>query len=441
MNEKNQLRAFVLFLFLVLVLSVSGAAFAAIVVTPVPGGVTKVTSIPVGLDGHLRYQGQGAWNPITRSYSGTSSLSIGGKAATIANKIPLRAAAGTMAKAAMRANPYLLAGSLAGAWLLDQGFEWTNDGWVVEDTSGGTYPGGQLWRNNSPQGYTTGTAQGPYANQCGVTSGGCSIEAAGKFSVLVNVSPYGYPDTVQKISCTEAGWCQFSVYRGHPFNSTHTDNYQLVGTGIPAPSSSRPATSEDWDALPDPIPAVGPEIPNADWMPEGAPVDAPTHEPGNVVVGSPYKKPDGSTWQDGVTITPNNTTNNTWNTVTITNYSTKITEADGAPVADPANEETPDQQQDECEKRPDSVGCLDVGDLPEAETLPRSTVNIEFSPLSMPSNMSCPAPEIVNVGGHSIPIAYDAACYYAESLRPFVLMVAFLAGAYIIFGVRRGGES
>lgn len=35
---------------------------------------------------------------------------------------------------------------------------------------------------------------------------------------------------------------------------------------------SRPATDEDWDALPDPLPAVGAELPYAPYMPSGVAV-------------------------------------------------------------------------------------------------------------------------------------------------------------------------
>lgn len=427
-NESIQLRVFLVSLFILAASALSTATFAAVVVTPVVGGLSRVTSIPVGLDGHIRYQGQGAWNPITRSYAASGVASVGGRALTIPAKVPLAATAGALAKAAMRANPYLLAGTLALGYLASNDVELDGQGgFTVNDTSGGTYPGGQLWRNNGAQGYTTGTAQGPYANQCGVTSGGCSIEAAAKFAVLVNVAPYGYPNTVTKIACTEAGWCQFSVQRAAPYNDVHTDNYQLVGTGVPAPSTRRPMTPEDWDGLPDPIPAVGPELPNAPYMPDGAPVNAPEYDPQSVPAGAPYTRPDGSTVQPKAQVSPAGD-----GQITVDLYDEPLTDPAGNPVADPQPVDTQEPPLDPCDANPGRIGCMDAGT--DDFAVPRNTVNFDFTPEASPiGSGSCPAP--ITVLGQSL--SYQPACDAMVMIRPVVLGMASVMAAFILFGAFR----
>lgn len=333
-------------------------------------------------------------------YIAQSVTNVGGRAVTMPATMRMAANAGQIAKTAMRLNPYLIAGTLAVGWLLENAIQPDGNGGftitVTPDCLGQTvyastgYVYSSCYRHPDSDAWWNGQAPAPMCP-----------------------SPY--------VTFDHGGF---------------TPAYRYCGLVVPAGSTTRPATSDDFDALPDPLPAVGPELPYAPYMPDGAPVTVPEYAPQTVPVGDPYTRADGSTAQPMARISPAGN-----GQVTIDTYDQPLTDPSGNPVANPQPEDTAEPTPSDCEAAPNSLGCLDVGTPPAADPLPSSTVNVSFTPIDMPKNATCPAPEVLTLGGHSIPVSYDAACYYAEQMHPFVLIVATLGAAYIIFGVRRGGES
>jgi len=191
------------------------------------------------------------------------------------------------------------------------------------------------------------------------------------------------------------------------------------------------AMPSDWDALPDPTndPDVAGELPRAGYMPEGAPVGAPNYASGNYPMGAPYKAPDGTTVQPMASVT--NITNT--NTVNVSTYNITTHNADGSPTNNPLPEPT-DEQQDHCEKNPETAGCAKLGEY--SHPIPTASHVFEFAPevVNMPG--SCPAP--IPVLGSSL--SFQPACDAMSTIKPLVVGMAAIMAALILFGGMRGAD-
>lgn len=420
-TERMQLRAFVLFLFLVVSLSLASASFAAVTTTPTVAGYAR-DSVSGGYLNNRAGQGQALFDSASKSYGSTGSFNVGGKSMSVPNKIPLVAGAADLAKKGMRLNPYALAGSLALPWLIDQGMEWMEEQkeWQKFQAPEGEYPLGKKWKTD-------------WCGVCGSSSTGCDIESALRDHIAC-VYPTSTFVGYELISSSPTNRF-YKITRKASTGTNYLVDSTLRITNTPAPTGEMvPATDTDWDGLPDPIPTVGGELPTAGYMPKGAPVNAPTYDfaPYSAPTGEPYKKPDGSTVQPMVTVSPN-ITNITYNTYNQTTHN-----AAGEPVVDaPPSDENADEVKDPCDSNPDRAGCVDLGTPTDDQVIPRVEVPLTFEPVAIQQDATCPAPMTVSAFGKSIPISYDGACTYASGLKPIVIAVAYLSALLIIFGVPR----
>jgi hypothetical protein len=427
-TERLQLQAFVLFLFLVVVLAFASAASAAVITTPTVAGYAR-DSVTGGYLNNRAGSGQALFDSASRTYGSTGSFNVGGKSMSVPTKIPIASTAGTVAKNAMRMNPYLLAGSIALPWLLDQGLEYLEgEGWVksVPDPA----PIANL--------YWDVNYSGPATDACN-NSNACSWSEsqAAVVSDFAAVNPNTNTFTWSDFTVTGAVNATAKMTFKQNAN-TYSNTFNFTGTGV-KPDDTSPATDGDWDGLPDPT-QNGPladELPRAAYMPEGVPVNAPTYDfaPYSAPTGEPYKKPDGSTVQPMVTVSPN-VTNITYNTYNQTTYN-----AAGEPVVGaPPSDENADEVKDPCDSNPDRAGCADLGTPTDDQVIPRVEVPLTFEPVAIQQDATCPAPMIVSAFGKSIPISYDGACTYATGLKPIVIAVAYLSALMIIFGFPRSSN-
>ena len=157
---------------------------------------------------------------------------------------------------------------------------------------------------------------------------------------------------------------------------------------------------------------------------------------------------DGST----KSVTTNNTYNithqgNTYNTSTVTVTSTEIvnttqggqtttqqtTETGLRPQDDPKDTKT------DCEKTPNAAGCQELGEVTDVE-LTRKNLEGAIVPESMGGEGTCPAPLTAVVGGQTVAMTFEPVCAVASGMRPLVIAVAWLIGAYILSGVVRGQQ-
>lgn len=393
-------------------------ARASVTVIPDVPGYTATSAGFTPSVGQLKGWAAGSFDASTMGYSGTGHVSVGGKPLTIPAKVPLASTAGNIVKNAMRVTPMGLAGTLAAGWLLDQGMEWAEDHWQVSEPipPGNSYPFDQTWGHMD-------TA----VSECYGSASLCSVEA----SVIAPVKHY-YADsanhTVEYVG--PQSYCTGGRLYRVRFTSAYgnSTDQNTCPTGNPAPSGTRPATQEDWDNLPDPSPVVGPELPTAPYMPNGAPVGTPQYTSGRYNVGEPYQAADGSTKQTVAQVTNNND-----NRVTITTNETTIINAAGEPVADPVPEPS-ETEMSECEKNPNAIGCAEFG---TADSVEVPTVEVPVNPTVTPIGGpgQCPADVVSPVFG--ITWSYQPVCDFAADIRPLIIGFAWLAFAYIVAGTIR----
>jgi hypothetical protein len=423
----KNLAAFFVGLFIAAALLLPTAAKAAITMTPSVEGLAGGTYKPIAMP-----------SLVGPNFSATGSVFVNGKAVPIPGYIPPASTAAQAAKSSLFANPWLLGVSLLG-WAGDAGLHSDEvGGWNYTDPSGAqvvlaTLPSvsGVSGCRDSSGGKSIGFCD-PTMEMCRINyfplTGGrvcvarrnLDAEILGAFAE--QTVAYTGPDEWRNLQIPPYGTCP----QGGTF---------ISGTSACNVSAQpRPATQEDFDALPDPSPEVQREL-----APQvGVPVDDPVFEPADVPIGDPYTRPDGSTAEPRARISPASN-----GQVTVDTYDQPLTSPTGEPIANPTPEDTTEQteQPTQCDKYPNTLGCTPLGSPVDGDALPHASVALSFSPLAIPSNAVCPAPMTISAFGQSIPVAYDSACTYASGLKPIVVAVAYLTAAFIIFGVPRSSNN
>lgn len=384
--------AFVLGVCIAFALLVPQARAAAVAVPAVSGYSSGFFSAPAGTY---------TTAANAASYGASGVISVGGKPITVPATMRMASNAGQYAKNMMRLNPGLLVGTAAAAWLLDQGLEYIDGQWMSRSPSYTNY-------GSSYGGVGTHPTEADLIN-------------------AILASQRVYNPTIQ---FDHIDWTSDTF--GQIYLSSGWGNVWRVRIG----TVSNPATDDDFDGLPDPLPAVAPELPSAPYMPEGVPVEKPKYDfvPMRVPVGEPYTKPDGSTAQPKSVISPNG------ESVTVDTYEEPLTDPQGNPVPDPVPTDTPEPTPGHCEQFPNSLGCLPVGEVPTEDNLPTEDLPVaDIQPVSVGGAGSCPAPLVATVAGMTIEWPLDQFCTFANALRPVVLSLAWLAaGVLFISGVRNG---
>lgn len=392
MKEKTQLQVFLVFLFIVASMALAQASFAAVVLTPAVAGYSASAGRFASAAGSF------TMTAANDGYIAQSVVNVAGKAVTLPATLRMAANAGQIATAGMRLNPWGIAATLALPWLLDKGLSYVNGQWLkAQPVSGSpyTYGGVDAWPSST---------SGDYC--------GCSTQPSPSCNGVYSTAPGG-----------------FGPYGGCDCGSAATWISHDLGSGcaVPKTASSVPATDSDWAALPDPLPAVAPELPYAPYLPEGVPVSQPEFSPSDVPLGNPYTKPDGSTAQSRAKISPAGD-----GQVTVSTYELQVTDAQGQPVSNPTPQATPDQQPDPCDQHPERLGCMPAGT--DSFAVPTSSVPLSFTPEAAPFSGTCPAP--ISVLGQSI--SFQSSCDAMTMIRPLVLAFAAVMAAFILLDTFRG---
>lgn len=400
MNEENQLRAFLLFIFTFAVLTLSQVATASVVVSPsIPGynrssGMFKAPSASF------------AMTAANDGYIKQTVINVSGKPVTIPAKMRLAANAGNFAKNAIRLNPYLLTGTLALSYLADQAMEWDENtqSWVMPSSEQMYGTAGNLKpvfpHTEATKFCTCGRPQEVFP--CAAFSG-----SAGE----------GYADAIGCSSCGSLSGMVYSFTGGYTFTTCPTGVYT---------SPPRPATDQDWNNLPSPLPALAPELPYAPYLPEGIPVEAPTFDTMTVPLGNPYERLDGSTAQPMAKIQDAGQGD-----LRVDTYDQPLTDPLGNPLAPgAAPEPTTQQPPDPCTTNPDRAGCVPLGDSPPMETIPEVDLVDAVSVQSLGSGI-CPADISLPLG---MSWSFTPICTFADNIRPLVIGFAWLSFGLIVAG-------
>lgn len=412
--------AFIVFMFVMVAMTLSQLSHAAMNLSPVVPGYSGGT--------FTSSSGSFSMASANDGYIKPSVVNVAGKPVTVPANLRMASNAGQFAKSAMRLNPWLLAGTLALPWLLDQGMEWSEDHWRITDPlpPGNTYPDGKTWSH----GYS--------GHSCFGTGSLCSIEQALTQSHLLQwPGATGLTfEYVSENSCSPYGGKSYKVYSSLRPAGWSTSTCRTANLA-PNPES-RPADENDWLGLPDPLPVVGPELPYAPYSTDGVPVDAPEYDfaPFQTPIGEPYTKPDGSTAQPMASVSPNG------DSVTVDTYDQPLTNPQGDPLPDAPPVDTPEPQPDsptQCDKYPNSLGCAELGTVDDLPVGEETRTIAAIAPITTIGGAgSCPEPLTASFMGQTVSFSYDMPCSFATSLKPLILAIAWLsAGLIFIGGVRQ----
>lgn len=175
------------------------------------------------------------------------------------------------------------------------------------------------------------------------------------------------------------------------------------------------------------------------------PTDAPKTE---TKTENTSTNPDGSTTTtsttnhtDGTSTTETTTTatDGTKTTTVVTNGGESENPQDGSATEATQKEILDELKKDDCEANPDRIGCMEQGTIEDDSVIPQIDLVASFVP-EFSSAGSCPAPQTIVKGGVTIQADYTMICYYASSLRPFVLAFALLSATLIVVGVRKESD-
>lgn len=395
---------------------------AAQIVSQSANAATVVTPAVEGLSG-------GTFKPLTTpaltgpNFVATGKVLINGKLVPIPGYIPPASTAAQAAKTSLWLNPWLIGASLLG-WAGDAGL--TSDlqvsGWVKTTPAQGDFE--STAASCDMPGYGIG-----YASS---RSAACAEAVTFYPYNCPNYGPGGscispgelLSQTLYKINQTQKiDWGGGNIeYLQSSFNKTVYTTGELdndVG-------GTEPATQDDFNSLPaPPLEALAELAPQV-----GVPVNDPVYDPVDVPIGDPYTRPDGSTAQPMAKISPQS-----GGQVAIDTYDQPINDPQGNPIPDPDPIDTPEPQPDFCQSNPQSISCLSLGS--DSFDMPSKSINFAFAAESSPIGAgSCPAG--INVLGNTL--SFQPACDAMGMIRPLILGLASLMGAYIFIGGIRGGD-
>lgn len=330
-----------------------------------------------------------------------SVINVGGKPVTIPATLRMAANAGQYAKNGMRLNPWVIAGTLAAGWLADQMVSWDADSgqWVKGSTD---------------------------YDWCVSSSSCCSSPMPVVTGPYSSVNCFAWVD--RQTDVCNPGSVRATCAPGQP-NPGITYTWNAFN---PRPGVGAPMTPSDWDALPDPLPAIAPELPYTPYLPAGVPVDEPTYAPTIVPLGLPYTAPDGSTWQPMADIQPAGD-----GQVRVRLYDEQLTDPDGTPIPQPdrPTAEPAPEQPTQCDKYPDSIACSEYGTPEAMPNIPVHDLPINATPIPVGTSGQCPADITTSIYG--LTWSYQPICDFASAVRPLIIGFAWLAFAYIVAGTVR----
>lgn len=157
--------------------------------------------------------------------------------------------------------------------------------------------------------------------------------------------------------------------------------------------------------------------------------------------------PDGSTSTTTgsstttVTTVDNSVQSHTVNLQNTTNYTT-VNNSNGqasttsTSTTDPNAQAKPDPVKTDCELFPNASACQELDTPVDDGDILKKDVSVSFSPVSIGSSGSCPAPRSVSLShlGQSASFSYTPICDLAGYIRPLVIALGWLAAGFIMFG-------
>ena len=296
--------------------------------------------------------------------------------------------------------------------------------------------------------YDASYTYGSYWKAC---SGTCNTGSTKSDACLawVNANPSYSVGEVLSDRCTikfrsnggDAGYLPLTI----ALCSGATSPLSCVQQEDPNRPQAIPMSQADWDALPlfdwNTLNDGFQKIPSL--HDNGLPLESTSFKPFSEWLGSPYFK-DGNWWRDRVDISPCPTSSQP-NRVCVDIGPQKFEGATDPEILPPQAIETPTgttpkEKPSFCKENPQSIACVELGELEEEEITPdERPFNITPESPWGQGTASCPSPETQTLRtGAMVTFSYQPTCDFFSSIRPAVIAVAFLAALYIALGIPAG---
>jgi hypothetical protein len=140
-----------------------------------------------------------------------------------------------------------------------------------------------------------------------------------------------------------------------------------------------------------------------------------------------------STSPDGTkqTSTSTDTTKITYSGDNFTTSVTNVTTINNSSGTTTVVTDNVDKQKTDCEKNPNAVGCIDLGE-PESVSPQWKTKDVLYQADSLGLPAACPAPWVGTVHGWNLSFSYSPLCDNAAAIRAGVLVIAGLSALFLI---------
>ncbi len=367
-----------------------------------------------------------------------SSITVAGSVVRVPAILPLAADAGAFAAALIFRNPLLFAVAGVAAWLYDKCVSYSNGVWnFVCARPGDVISDGQRYKVGSDPNFSHSPSE---ACQSYV---GFNNALNSTYIFLTAVASSSVLCTIQKYLRT-GGNPNAPVTSTIGINSSASNcpaGYFYYGNTCQQNANPVPIGETDFinQVKDKPVPVSLPFDAPASW-----PVKSPIingGQPLQIATGLPVPNPGSAPQtytQPVVNIIPSPTVEDPWRvdivpaTVTGTNP-VGITVPTTVP---PTGTGTPTTNPDPCLLRPDTAGCVKLGNLEPLDIrhdvlTPTISSNQGFGP----STANCPAPHSINIQGKNFNIGFQPICFFADLIRPIVLGVAFISAAFSFFSL------
>lgn len=367
------------------------------------------------------------------AFTTPATVSVAGKLVTMPASASFAANAAAFAVTTARGNPtgmgVALTGFLASAALSYAVDHWVKTTQAPADSSGNV---GFIWL-----GYASITSSSS-SGACTASQSHPDLHGSGSYvsgSIVTATAGPCQGKLVQ--SCTITG--RGSDYSDYSFsvcrNPTCATGYTMSGGVCVPDAQSSPATEADFtNAAAQPLTdAVAQELARANLP---VPVNPPVLNSTPVVspIGDPYIDPvTGQTIQPYVKVTPSPTVDDPAR-VDIIPFNKEIAAADPAKAETGAIAPKAEAPPTDCDKYPNSLGCIDAGDSTDDQTLQTKDVALSLTPVPVGDAGSCPATKTFTHAGTSYSFSYAPICTGATLIKPVVLAIAWLLAAYIVIG-------
>jgi hypothetical protein len=373
---------------------------------------------------------------VNGSAAASVTATVGGRAVVMPAAMRLASNAATFAVSAVRATPQALVVGAVASWLLSHGLEWVDGEWRKTETTP-ALPGGSVCLHGS------GNAI-------------CDSSGAALAARMVAQSIWGTWQAVMWVDTVGQQFRLDHVPGGNDLTFSWvsppacTGGTVLTQSGCQLPSTTRPATEEDWEAVPlQPLPAAVPPA-----LPVPLPIELPTINPSAdpVPVPLPYRIPasepvpvPGTVPQEWVKpyidVRGSPTPLSPWR---IDVQPGSVTEpgpeplAEGTPSGSTGTPAVPSASPGLCEQYPDIAACKPLGEPDAPAALEVRDVSADFSDRITfgADNAACPADRVMSTAlAGTLHFSYSGACMFADGIRPVVLALAYLAAAASFFGI------